>query len=155
MIEGDGPLPPERVAEIGLKVLDALCAAHAPGVLHRDVKPHNVLIADDGRVVLTDFGLATFDGDSAVTRAGHGHGLAAVRRAGAGHATARRRAEADLWSLGATLYAAVEGRSPFARRDHAGHADRAGHQPARPGQAGRAAAARCSPACCARTPDSG
>jgi serine/threonine protein kinase len=70
VIVTEGPLPPRRVAEIGLDVLEALCAAHAAGVLHRDVKPHNVLISDDGRVVLTDFGLATVDGDSAVTRAG-------------------------------------------------------------------------------------
>jgi tRNA A-37 threonylcarbamoyl transferase component Bud32 len=115
VIESEGPLAPERVAEIGLKILDALCAAHARGVLHRDVKPHNVLISDDGRVVLTDFGLATFDGDSAVTRAGLVMGspqYVAPERASDGTSTA----EADMWSLGATLYAAVEGRSPFFRR---------------------------------------
>jgi tRNA A-37 threonylcarbamoyl transferase component Bud32 len=114
VVEADGPLPPERVAEIGLKVLDALVAAHRAGVLHRDVKPHNVLIADDGRVVLTDFGLATFDGDSAVTRQGMVMGspqYVAPERARDGASTI----EADMWSLGATLYAAVEGRSPFAR----------------------------------------
>jgi eukaryotic-like serine/threonine-protein kinase len=114
VVEADGPLPPERVAEIGLKVLDALDAAHRAGVLHRDVKPHNVLIADDGRVVLTDFGLATFDGDSSVTRQGLVMGspqYVAPERARDGVSTA----ESDLWSLGATLYAAVEGRSPFAR----------------------------------------
>jgi tRNA A-37 threonylcarbamoyl transferase component Bud32 len=114
IVEADGPLPPERVADIGLKVLDALVAAHKAGVLHRDVKPHNVLIADDGRVVLTDFGLATFDGDSAVTRQGMVMGspqYVAPERARDGASTA----EADMWSLGATLYAAVEGRSPFAR----------------------------------------
>jgi tRNA A-37 threonylcarbamoyl transferase component Bud32 len=114
VVETDGPLPPERVAEIGLKVLDALVAAHRAGVLHRDVKPHNVLIADDGRVVLTDFGLATFDGDSAVTRQGMVMGspqYVSPERARDGASTP----EADMWSLGATLYAAVEGRSPFAR----------------------------------------
>jgi serine/threonine protein kinase len=70
VIKGDGPLSPKRAAEIGLYVLAALKAAHAKGVWHRDVKPGNVLLADDGRVVLTDFGLATFDGDGTVTRPG-------------------------------------------------------------------------------------
>ncbi|GIF67714.1 hypothetical protein Ais01nite_57490 [Asanoa ishikariensis] len=115
VIESEGPLAPERAAQIGLKILDALCAAHSRGVLHRDVKPHNVLISDDGRVVLTDFGLATFDGDSSVTRAGMVMGspqYVAPERASDGTSTA----EADMWSLGATLYAAVEGRSPFFRR---------------------------------------
>jgi serine/threonine protein kinase len=114
IVEADGPLPPQRVAEIGLRVLEALVAAHRARVLHRDVKPHNVLIADDGRVVLTDFGLATIDGDSAVTRQGMVMGspqYVAPERARDGDSTA----EADMWSLGATLYAAVEGRSPFAR----------------------------------------
>ena len=59
MIHEDGPLPPRRVAAIGLAVLDALRAAHAGASLHRDVKPANVLLAQDGRVVLTDFGIAT------------------------------------------------------------------------------------------------
>jgi serine/threonine protein kinase len=115
VIDEDGPLEPERAARIGLSVLAALGAAHRAGVLHRDVKPSNVLISDTGRVVLTDFGLATFDGgENAVTRPGLVLGspqYIAPERARTGDSTP----ESDLWSLGATLYAAVEGRSPFAR----------------------------------------
>src|SRR5690348_10913253 len=115
VITEDGPLPPDRAAVIGIDVLAALKAAHLAGVLHRDVKPGNVLLADDGRVVLTDFGLAIFEGgDGAVTRPGLILGspqYIAPERAREGQSGP----EADLWSLGATLYAAVEGRSPYAR----------------------------------------
>ncbi|GAA2589969.1 serine/threonine-protein kinase [Dactylosporangium fulvum] len=115
VITDDGPLPPERVAQIGLAVLSALRAAHAAGVLHRDVKPGNVLLADTGRVVLTDFGLAVFEGgDGAVTRPGLILGspqYISPERAREGISDPA----SDLWSLGATLYAAVEGRSPYAR----------------------------------------
>jgi len=110
----DGPVSPTRAAEIGLGVLGALKAAHRAGVMHRDVKPGNVLLGEDGRVVLTDFGLATVPGDPNVTRTGLVLGSPAY--------IAPERArdgtfgpEADLWSLGATLFAAVEGQSPFAR----------------------------------------
>ena len=69
VVDAEGPLDPARAARIGLAVLDALHAAHTAGVLHRDIKPQNVLVAHDGRVMLTDFGLATFDGgDGAMTR---------------------------------------------------------------------------------------
>src|SRR3989440_208340 len=114
VINEDGPLEPLRAARIGLAVLDALTAAHDAGILHRDVKPGNVLLGQDGRVVLTDFGLATFDGEGAVTLPGLVFGsvrFVAPERARDGTSSP----EADLWALGATLYAAVEGQSPYAR----------------------------------------
>ncbi|WP_406071322.1 serine/threonine-protein kinase [Micromonospora sp. NBC_01638] len=115
LVDAEASLEPARAARIGLAVLDALQAAHTAGVLHRDIKPQNVLMAHDGRVMLTDFGLATFDGgDGAMTRPGMVLGspqYVAPERAAEGASTVA----ADLWSLGATLYAAVEGRSPYAR----------------------------------------
>ncbi len=113
VIDESGALPPHRVAEIGLAVLDALAAADREGVLHLDVKPSNVLIADDGRILLTDFGPAvTPEGLAALAGAGIVFGspkyLAPERLDGSG-ATAR----ADLWSLGAMLYHAVEGHPPY------------------------------------------
>ncbi|MEV0429599.1 protein kinase [Micromonospora sp. NPDC050495] len=113
-IAEDGPVSAAKAVEIGLGVLGALKAAHKAGVMHRDVKPGNVLLGDDGRVVLTDFGLATIPGDPNVTRTGMVLGSPAYiapERARDGTAGP----EADLWSLGATLYAAVEGKSPYAR----------------------------------------
>jgi hypothetical protein len=115
VIREDGPLPVRRVAAIGLALLSALTHAHRAGVVHRDVKPGNVLIADDGRVVLTDFGLARFeDSDMSTTRTGLILGspqYIAPEQAREGVSTP----QSDLWSLGATLYAAVEGRPPFTR----------------------------------------
>ncbi|TNH28263.1 serine/threonine protein kinase [Micromonospora orduensis] len=115
VLDAEGPLEPARAARIGLALLGALHAAHTAGVLHRDIKPQNVLMAHDGRVMLTDFGLATFDGgDGAMTRPGMVLGspqYVAPERAAEGVSTVA----ADLWSLGATLHAAVEGRSPYAR----------------------------------------
>ncbi|MEU4097594.1 serine/threonine-protein kinase [Streptomyces sp. NPDC026673] len=114
VVRQDGPLPPRRAAAVGAAVLEALRAAHAAGVLHRDVKPGNVLLARDGRVLLTDFGIAVVEGDSAITRTGELVGSVdylAPERARGG----RPGPASDLWSLGATLYAAVEGRSPFRR----------------------------------------
>jgi len=110
VIREEGPLPPERVAHIGLEVLKALRSAHAMGVLHRDVKPENVLLADDGRVVLTDFGIARVETDSTMTRTGLVGTPAFMPPERLRGAPAQR--ESDLWSLGATLYAAVEGRPP-------------------------------------------
>ncbi|MFG1808858.1 protein kinase [Streptomyces sp. NPDC049040] len=111
-IREDGPLTPKRAAEVGLVILDVLSAAHREGILHRDVKPSNVLIADDSRVVLGDFGIAQIDGDPSVTSTG--------MLVGAPSYISPERARgqkpgppADLWSLGALLFASVEGRPPY------------------------------------------
>ncbi|HEX4817467.1 MAG TPA: protein kinase [Nonomuraea sp.] len=109
-----GPLPPDAVAALGLQVLDALEAAHAAGIVHRDVKPANILL-DAGRshAVLTDFGLATtLEQPAGLTQAGTVVGTPAYiapERARGGPPTP----QTDLWALGVTLYTAVEGRSPF------------------------------------------
>ncbi|MFD4272744.1 serine/threonine-protein kinase [Streptomyces cyaneofuscatus] len=109
-----GDIAPREAARIGLHVLSALRAAHSAGVLHRDVKPGNVLLARSGQVLLTDFGIAAIEGDSTITRTGELVGsidyLAPERVRGGDPGPA-----SDLWSLGATLYTAVEGRSPFRR----------------------------------------
>jgi serine/threonine protein kinase len=114
-LDETAPLPLQRVAAIGLAVLDALRAAHEHGVLHRDVKPGNVFLCDDGRVVLADFGIATLEGDASLTASGGligSPGYIAPERLRGEHAGP----PSDLWSLGATLYAAVDGRPPFDRR---------------------------------------
>ncbi|MFI7133276.1 serine/threonine-protein kinase [Nonomuraea sp. NPDC050153] len=118
VVRDDGPMPPHRVAEIGLRMLDALAAAHASGILHRDVKPANVLLTDDGQVLLTDFGIATIAGDTGLTQTGMLTGSPGYI------APERLRGEADgpladLWSLGATLFTAVEGGPPFPRPNEA------------------------------------
>lgn len=114
LLEAEGPLTPQRAAHIGAEVLAALRAAHEAGVLHRDVKPANVLLSNDGRVVLTDFGIAMVEGSSALTMTGEVIGspefLAPERALGRTPGP-----ESDLWSLGVLLYAAVEGNSPFGR----------------------------------------
>ncbi|SDY56124.1 Serine/threonine protein kinase [Modestobacter sp. DSM 44400] len=114
VLEDTGPLPPARVARIGLDVLAALEVAHAAGVVHRDVKPANVLVGEDGHACLTDFGIATTTGDSTLTADGAVLGspsyMAPERANGEPPAAA-----VDLWSVGATLYTAAEGRTPFDR----------------------------------------
>src|SRR5690349_6651496 len=110
-----GPLSPRRAAEMARQLLSALSVAHAAGVLHRDVKPSNVLIGSDDRAVLTDFGIATFADDPKLTQTGMVMGSPGFT------APERIRGEdaspaSDLWSLGATLYAAVEGHGPFEQR---------------------------------------
>ncbi|MCP3819951.1 serine/threonine protein kinase [Streptomyces sp. A3M-1-3] len=112
VIREKGTLSPHRAAEVGLAVLDVLRSAHREGILHRDVKPSNVLIAEDGRVVLTDFGIAQVEGDPSVTSTGMLVGAPSYispERA-RGH---KPGPPADLWSLGGLLYASVEGIPPY------------------------------------------
>jgi eukaryotic-like serine/threonine-protein kinase len=114
VLRDDGPLSARRTVEVGLDILDALQAAAAVGVLHRDVKPANVMLRPHGRAVLTDFGIATVEDDATVTTTG------LLRGSPAYMSPERARGErstlaSDLWSLGATLYAALEGRPPFER----------------------------------------
>ncbi|MGV9382155.1 serine/threonine-protein kinase [Nonomuraea sp. NPDC003707] len=111
-VEEEGPLPAGRVAAIGGEVLAALAFVHEAGVLHRDVKPANVFLHQDGHAVLTDFGIATVEGQVAITMEGVVVGSPGyiapelLRGEPAGP-------ESDLWSLGATLYTAVEGVPPY------------------------------------------
>nr|WP_237694983.1 serine/threonine-protein kinase [Streptomyces sp. SID5468] len=124
VLKEDGPVTPREAARIGRGMVAALRAAHRAGVLHRDVKPANVLLTGDGadedggwpggRVVLTDFGIASATGTSTLTRTGELIGsfdyLAPERITGGTPGPA-----SDLWALGATLYQAVEGEAPFHR----------------------------------------
>jgi len=114
IIEEDGPLTPSEAAEVGLQILAALRAAHAQDIVHRDVKPANILIGPDNRVVLTDFGIAWAADSSATTTTAVVLGspsYIAPERARGGYSGA----EGDLWGLGASLYTAVEGHPPFER----------------------------------------
>jgi serine/threonine protein kinase len=108
-VREDGPLTPAHAARVGLGVLAALLVAHQAGIVHRDVKPANILLGPEDRVVLTDFGIAKAADSPTLTSSGMLLGspsyLAPERaRGGSGGA------EADLWALGASLYTAVEGR---------------------------------------------
>ncbi|MEU1277499.1 protein kinase [Streptomyces sp. NPDC005805] len=112
VVREDGVLAPRRAAEVGLAILDVLRSAHREGILHRDVKPSNVLIGKDGRVVLTDFGIAQVEGDPSITSTGMLVGAPSYispERA-RGH---KPGPAADLWSLGGLLYASVEGSPPY------------------------------------------
>jgi hypothetical protein len=113
-----GPLPHAEVAEIGRQVADGLAAAHRAGVVHRDVKPGNVLIADDGRVKLTDFGVSRAVDDVQLTRTGLIAGTPAFLspEVARGHDPT---SASDVFALGATLYAAIEGYPPFGLDENA------------------------------------
>jgi len=114
LVAAGGPLPPTRAAAIGLGLLDTLEAAHRAGIVHRDVKPGNVMVCEDGSTKLADFGIASLQGDPAVTASGLLVGSPAymapeqAQQGPVGPPT-------DLWALGATIYFAVEGEPPFER----------------------------------------
>ncbi|MEO3804541.1 serine/threonine-protein kinase [Nonomuraea sp. B1E8] len=101
-------MPVRQVARLGLGVLDALATAHAAGVLHRDIKPGNIFVGEDGAPVLTDFGIATVEGQATIIESGMLVGspgyIAPERLRGE-----RPGPQSDLWSLAATLYEAAEG----------------------------------------------
>jgi hypothetical protein len=114
LVRDQGPLPVERVAEIGAQVAGALEAAHAAGIVHRDVKPGNVMVAERGTAKLADFGIASLQGDPQLTSTGLVIGSPAYM------APEQARGEesgppADFWALGATMFYAVEGEPPFDR----------------------------------------
>lgn len=113
-----GPLPPEEVARIGSQIASALTAAHEAGIVHRDIKPGNVLIGEDGTAKITDFGISRAIGDGTLTATGIMAGTPAylAPEIAQGHGVGF---PADVFSLGATLYAAVEGTPPFGLDDNA------------------------------------
>lgn len=114
LVEQEGPLTPDRAAAIGLQLVDVLEFAHQAGIVHRDVKPGNVMVLPGDRVKLADFGIASLRGDPQLTASGMTLGspryMSPEQAAGSTAGPA-----ADWWSLGATLYYAVEGRPPFER----------------------------------------
>ncbi|MCD4525578.1 serine/threonine-protein kinase [Nocardioides sp. cx-173] len=117
IVAAEGPLPAERVAAIGAQVAEGLAAAHAAGTVHRDVKPGNVLVGDDGVAKISDFGIARSQGDDKLTQTGLMTGTPAYfapELARGGDATPA----SDVWGLGATLYAAVEGHSPYPSQEN-------------------------------------
>src|SRR4051794_21284353 len=131
VIRDEGPVAPARAAEIGVCLLDALTAAHAAGIVHRDVKPGNVLVRPDGRVTLTDFGIASTAGAPSIPSTGLLLGSPAYiapERARGGPP----EPPSDLWSLGATLYTAVEGRPPFDKPEAVAPPAAVGPQPPNP-----------------------
>ncbi|RCV50170.1 serine/threonine-protein kinase, partial [Marinitenerispora sediminis] len=114
LIKQGGPLPPLRVARIGLQMIAGLAVAHERGIVHRDIKPGNVLIASGDRAVLTDFGIARLEGSSSLTSTGNLLGSPSYLAP----EQARGRPASpvtDMWAFGVTLYAAVEGAPPFLR----------------------------------------
>jgi serine/threonine protein kinase len=118
VVRDDGALPPQEVARIGAQIADGLAAAHAAGTVHRDVKPGNVLLGQDGVAKISDFGIARPEGDSQLTQTGLLTGTPAyfapelARGGDSDEAT-------DVWALGATLYVALEGRQPYPEQRNA------------------------------------
>ena len=131
VVSREGPLDPPGAAALGLGVLGALEAAHAAGIVHRDVKPANVMMLPDGGVKLTDFGIASAKDDTRITAAGLVLGTPSYMapEQAQGHTAGP---PADLWSLGALLYYAVEGVAPFERGEALPTLNAVLHDPPRP-----------------------
>jgi eukaryotic-like serine/threonine-protein kinase len=133
LVMRQGPLDEAEAAAVGRSLLDVLMAAHERGIVHRDVKPSNIFVADTGEVKLTDFGIASMDGEARLTRTGATMGspqFIAPEQA-LGHDAAPA---ADLWGLGASLYLAVEGVPPFQRGNAIATVHAVVHEDARPCQ---------------------
>ncbi|MBB6626931.1 serine/threonine protein kinase [Nocardioides sp. KIGAM211] len=116
-IIASGPLEPGRAAGIGAQVADGLAAAHARGTVHRDVKPGNILVTDDDVAKISDFGISRTTGDAALTQSGLVSGTPAYFSPQVARGLEPTPAD-DVWALGATLYAAVEGRPPFPEKSN-------------------------------------
>ncbi|TQM57201.1 serine/threonine-protein kinase [Humibacillus xanthopallidus] len=117
LLRAEGTLPPLRVAKVGGEVASALAAAHAARIVHRDVKPGNILITDDGTALITDFGISRAFGDVSLTSTGMLTGTPAYLAPEVARGASSTPAS-DVFSLGATLYAAAEGTPPFGAGDN-------------------------------------
>jgi eukaryotic-like serine/threonine-protein kinase len=112
VLQEGGPLQMNEAAQVGAQVASALAAAHTVGIVHRDVKPGNILIAEDGSALISDFGIARALGDATLTTSGMVHGTPAYLAPEVARGSEANFAS-DVFSLGATLYSAVEGSPPF------------------------------------------
>ncbi|HWD46516.1 MAG TPA: serine/threonine-protein kinase, partial [Actinomycetota bacterium] len=135
LVRGEGPLPPERAARLGLGLLDALEAAHRAGIVHRDLKPRNVMVRPDGAPKLADFGIASVQGDPRLTATGLVVGSPAYMAPEQVEAQPVSPAT-DLWALGATLWFAVEGQPPFGGGEYQTLSAIVNGQPRRPERLG-------------------
>jgi eukaryotic-like serine/threonine-protein kinase len=117
VLEEGGPLQPDEAAKLGAQVASALATAHAVGIVHRDVKPGNILIAENGTALISDFGIARALGDATLTSTGMIHGTPAYLAPEIARGSEANFAS-DVFSLGSTVYSALEGRPPFGTDDN-------------------------------------
>jgi serine/threonine protein kinase len=117
VLQEGGPLQPDEAAKLGAQVASALATAHAVGIVHRDVKPGNILIAENGMALISDFGIARALGDATLTSTGMIHGTPAYLAPEVARGSEANFAS-DVFSLGSTLYSALEGRPPFGTDDN-------------------------------------